>query len=107
MRGVAHGMNAAGVDPAVVEIEQRTDGDRIIDGVIAEPDSVQSGDIVRLHGYRVFVHLADEAQHCLFWFRQRGSLDISEDSIDELFAAQKFRRDRGVRLRSKRALVQG
>jgi hypothetical protein len=36
---------------------------------------------------------------------QSGGLQIPQDAPDQVLAAQQFRRDRGVRLQSKRAIV--
>lgn len=94
-------MNSAGVNPAVIEIEQRTDREGVVDRLIGVAHRVQRLDIRRPDVARITIDLGDEAQQGFFGFGQKGRLHVGEDAIDEFPAAQEFRRDRGVRLRSK------
>ena len=50
MRFVAHGVYAAGINPTVVEIEERTDSDGVVDGFVGKTGGVQNGDIGRANG---------------------------------------------------------
>ena len=101
MRFVTHSVYAAGIDPAIVKVEQRANGDRVIDRFIGVTRRMQCLDVITLNIVRVMVHLANEPHQSLFCFGQRGRFNIGKDTFDEFFAAQQFRRDRGVRLRSK------
>ena len=105
-------MDAGGIDPAVVKIEQGADGDGVIDGLV-----VPAGGVKRLHVAgrnlrRVAVHLVDEAQKHFFFFTEAGDFKITKDRLYELLATvratfllQKYRRDRGVRFQSKGTII--
>jgi len=41
MRLVAQRVDAGGVDPAVVEVEERADGQRVVGGLVRPPGVVQ------------------------------------------------------------------
>ena len=62
MRLVTHRMHAAGVNPTIIEVEQGTHGDGVVDGFIGEAYCVKGRDIRRADGHGVFIHLADEAE---------------------------------------------
>jgi len=59
---IAQGMNAACIDPAIVEIEQCADGDRIVDCFIGEAGLVKCFDVGGLDGDGITIHLSDKAQ---------------------------------------------
>ena len=52
------------------------------------------------------IHLINKAEQRFLRFGKERRLHISQDTIDQFLATKQFRRDRGVRLRSKWALVQ-
>ena len=106
MRFIAHGMNAACVDPPVVEIEQRADGDRIVDSFVRESRFVEWCYVRRLNGDGIVVHLSHKAKQDFLRFGEQRGFYVREHTRDQFRAAKQFRRDRGVRLRSKRAIVQ-
>lgn len=98
-------MHTCGIDPAVVEIEQGADGDGVVD-LLVRP----SGLIKRLHVFggdvwRIVIHFVDEAQESLLGVCKRRGLHVVHHFFDEAFVGKQFRRDRGVRLRSKRAVI--
>ena len=62
MRFLTHGMNSAGIDPAIVEIEEGADGDGIVDGLVAVADGMQGIDIRGLDGDRFTIDLAYETE---------------------------------------------
>jgi len=99
-------MDAAGVDPLVIEIEQSADGDRIVDGFVRESRFVEDRDVRRLNGNGIVVHLSHKPKQNFLRLGERRGFDIREHTRNQLRAAKQFRRDRGVRLRSKRAIVQ-
>ena len=47
MRLIAHRMDAAGIDPAVIEIEQRANRDGVVDGFVRVADRMQRFDVRR------------------------------------------------------------
>jgi len=59
---IAHGMNAAGVNPPIVEIEERADGDRVVDCFVSEPGLVNGFDVGGFDGNGIGVDLGDEAK---------------------------------------------
>ena len=106
MRFIAHGMNAACVDPPVVEIEQRADADRIVDGLVRKSRFVEDCDICGLDGNGIVVHLSHKAKQGFLRLGEQRGFYVREHTRNQFRAAKQFRRDRGVRLRSKRAIVQ-
>jgi hypothetical protein len=106
MCGIAHRAHAARVDPTVVKVEQRANGDGVIDRLVCIAFRMQSFDVLRLNGVRFIIYLSNKPHQGLFRFRQHGGFEIGKDARNEFFAAEQFRRDRGVRLRSKRTLIQ-
>src|SRR5436309_827559 len=59
-------MNAGGVDPRVVELEERADGDRVVDGFLAPPGRGEPVDVLTSNAVRLLVHLLDEREERLF-----------------------------------------
>ena len=99
-------MNAACIDPPVVEIEQRADGDRVVDGFIGESHFMKDCDVRRLNGNGIVVHFSHKPEQGLLRLGEQRGFYVGEHARNQFRAAQQFRRDRGVRFRSKRALVQ-
>jgi hypothetical protein len=60
VRFIAHGVDAACIDPAIVEIEQGADGDRIVDCFVGESGGVECFDIGGLDGNGITIHFSDE-----------------------------------------------
>ncbi len=106
MGGVAHRVYTACVYPAVVKVEQRTNSNGIVDRLICVAFRMKSFNVLRLNGMRLMIHLANESQQGFLRFRHQSGIQIGKYAINNFFAAEQFRRDRGVRFRSKRALVQ-
>jgi hypothetical protein len=52
------------------------------------------------------VHLSDKPKQNLLRLGEQRGFHVREHARDQFRAAKEFRRDRGVRLRSKRAIVQ-
>ena len=63
---LTHGVDSAGIDPAIVEIKQSTHRDGIVDSLIAIADGMQSLDIRRLDGDRLPVDLAYKMKESFF-----------------------------------------
>ena len=83
-----HGRYARGVNPAVVEIEQRADGDGVIDCLP-----------------RAMIHFGDKAKEGFILLGKCGAFQIVNRVGHQLFTAQQFRRNCGVILRSKQTPV--
>src|SRR5437764_6738802 len=65
---VAHGVNSACVDPPVIEIEQCTNRNGIVDRFISVSMLMECSDIRRTDGYRILIHLPNKLQQGLFGF---------------------------------------
>ncbi len=59
---IAHRVNAAGVDPTIVKIEERADGNGVVDRLVGITGLVQGLDIRRLNRNGIAIDLADEAE---------------------------------------------
>jgi hypothetical protein len=102
---IGEGMHAGGVDPAVIEVEEGADGDGEIDGFIVPPRGVEGLHVFGGDARRILIDLGDEAEEGFVLVVERGRFEVAQDALDELFAAEQFRRNCGVRLDSKRAFV--
>ena len=69
---LGHRMHAGCIDPPVVEIEERADGDRKIDGFVRPTRCAQRVELGRLDARRVVVHLVDESEERLVPVVERG-----------------------------------
>jgi hypothetical protein len=105
VRFIGEGMNTACVDPSIVEVEERAYGNGEIDRVVVPSHFVEGLHVVARDSRRIAIDLVDEPEQGLVLFVQSGRIWILQDAPDKFLAAQQFRRDRGVRLDSKRAVV--
>src|SRR5262245_29622251 len=62
MRLVAQGVDAGRIDPPVVEIEERTDGNGEIELLVRPASRPHAVEIPRRNGRRLVVHLVDEPE---------------------------------------------
>ena len=85
---VAHGVDAAGINPTIVEIEERADGDGVIDGFVGKTGGVQSGDIGRANGDRIFIHLTDKAEQSFIGIAQFRSFEIGDHAVHQIMILQ-------------------
>jgi hypothetical protein len=102
---VAQRVHAAGIDPAIVKVEQRADRDRVINLLVSPTGLMQRLHIAGGNAWRVLIDLIDEPKQQLFLIAQSGAFQIPDYSLHQVFVSQQFRRDRGVRLQSKRTLI--
>ena len=98
-------MNARRVDPAIVEIEQRANGDCVVERFIgparaARLVNIGAGDLIGSA-----IDLGEEFEQCLLGIGNRRRRVIREDGTNLLGVCKQLRRDRGVRADSKHALV--
>jgi len=106
MRLVAHRMYATRVDPTVIEIEQGTHGNGVVNGLIRETRVVKGRDIGWAYGRGIFIDFADEPEEGLIRIRQLRRFEAGDNAIHQCLILQQFRRDRGVSFCSKRAVVE-
>ena len=105
MSFVAHRVYSTRINPAIVEIEECAHGDRVIDRFIGIANVVQRLYIAPLDVYRIVIHFPNKAQQRFFRFGQRRRFEIRQNARHQFFVPKQFRRDRGVRFRSKRAVI--
>lgn len=99
------GMNPARVNPAVIEIEQRAYRDGEVDRLVVPAGVVKRNHIVSGDTRRIMIHLRDKAEQRFVFLVERRRFQIVNHSLHQLLALQQFRRNCGVRLQSKRAVV--
>jgi hypothetical protein len=102
---LAERVDTGRINPAVVEVEERADRNGVVDGGVRPAGLVQRGDIRRSDVNRIAIDFIDETQECLLGFGERRRRDILDDSRDQGFVPEQFRRNCGVRFQSKRAIV--
>ncbi len=102
---LGHGVDAGGVDPTVIEIEEGADGDGVVYGVVGPTYFVKGLHVVGAHGGGIVVDLPDEAQQGFLFLGESGGFQVAEYALDQLFTAQQFSRNCGVGLQSKGAIV--
>jgi ABC-type phosphonate transport system ATPase subunit len=105
MRHVRQRVHAGRIYPPVVEIEQRANRDGEENRVIVPFGFMQRLHVFRRDARRVAIHLVDEPEQRLVTVVQVRLLEVPQHAFDQLLVAQKFRRNCGVRLDSKRAVV--
>jgi len=101
---IGHGVDAGRIHPAIVEVEQSANRNRIVNGFVGPAMLVQLDDVLAADAGGVTIGLIDKPQQRLFGGGQRSGIEVIQDGRDEVFS-QQFRRNCGVRLDSKRALV--
>lgn len=84
---VGESVHSAGVDPAVVEVEQRAHRDGEIDGIV-----VPSGGVERLHIFgidtrRIVIDFVDETEQGFVFFIELGVLQIPQHTPHQFFVA--------------------
>ena len=72
-----------GIDPAIVEIEERADGDGEVDGFVGPADLTERGHIVGCDARGIVVDLVDEAEQGLVLLVERRGFEIVDDAFDE------------------------
>lgn len=91
-----HVAHSGRVDPVVVELEQRANGDRVIERFIRPAGLSRAIDILLANGSRVANHFLDERVERAILVREGRRPDVVQNTLDELPIAQQLRRDRGV-----------
>ena len=98
-------VHSAGVDPAVVEIEQGTRCDGEVDGFIVPANGVERLYVFRRDSRRIVVDFVHETKQGFVFFIEARGFEVSEHTPYKFFAAQQFRRNCGVGFQSKRTIV--
>jgi hypothetical protein len=98
-------MHAGRVDPAVIEIKQSADRDGAVNLRVGPAHVVKRLHVIGRDMNRVAIHFADEPEEPFLLFSERRILEIAEDTPHEIFASEQFRRNCGMRLQSKRAVI--
>jgi hypothetical protein len=89
-------MNAAGIDPPVVEVEESAHCNRQIDGVIVPTGGVQRMHVFARNARRVMIHFMNKTEQGFVLFIQRAGLQVAQYALHQFFVTQEFGRDRGV-----------
>lgn len=105
VRFVGHRVHTRGIDPAIVEIEQRADGDREVEGLVCPPRGANNLEIDVCDPRRIVIDLVDEPKQRLVLLVERRRFVIGEDRIDKSGVSQKLRRNCGVGFQSKRTVI--
>jgi hypothetical protein len=98
-------MHSRGIHPPVVEVEQSAHGDGEKDGVIVPPRIVERLHILGGNPRRIVIHLVDESKQRLVLLVEGRAFQIAKNAPHQLFVAQQFRRNCGVRLQSEGTFV--
>jgi hypothetical protein len=88
MGGVAHCVDATGIDPAIVEIEQGADRNGIVDGLVREAGLVENRHILRLNIDGIFIYFSNKPEEGFVGFGERAGFDVLDNSSNELVAVQ-------------------
>ena len=91
-----HVGDAGSIDPVVVELEQRADGDRVVQGFVRPACRTRAIDIVLTDRRRIRDHFPDERVERAIFFRDRRRVHIVQDALYEVSISQQLSRDRGV-----------
>jgi len=105
MRFLGKRVHAAGIDPAVVEIEERADRNSEVDRLVGPSQVAERNHVGGGNARRIVIHLVDEAEERLVLFVERRSFEIVQNAPDQVLISQQFRRNCGVRLQSKWTIV--
>lgn len=73
---IGEGVDASGIDPAVVEVEEGDDGDRVVDLLVAPAGRVQRGDVGFVDLVGVGVYYIEEMEEEFLRCGQRGAIDV-------------------------------
>jgi hypothetical protein len=100
-----HRLYTDGVDPAIVEIEQAADHDRVVDRFVGPANVMKAVYVGLLDSRTVTIHLLDIGEQRFFGIGDRRRPVIFEHGVDPGSIFQQLRRDRGVTFDSKRTVV--
>lgn len=81
-------VNAAGIDPAIVEVEKRANGDGEVNCFVIPPGGAQRCHILGRDLLRFLVHLMDESEQGFVLFIQARCFQIAQNALDQLLAPE-------------------
>lgn len=82
------GVDSAGIDPAIVEIEECANGDGEINGLVVPALCVQWLHVASRNIGRIVIDFINKAQQRFIFIIQPTCLQIVENALDQFFAAQ-------------------
>ncbi len=100
-----HVVDAGGIDPGVVEVEESAHRDGIVEGVICPARCPGALDILNSDLVRRTVHHLQKIEESPLLVRDRRGPMVREYRIDEISIPQKLSRDRGMGTGSETAFV--
>jgi len=98
-------VHAGGVDPSVVEVEQRAHRDGKVQCLVGPAGGASPVEIGLGNRGRVVVDRVDEAKERFVLVVERRRFEIGQDAFNERGISKQFRRNCGVGLQSKGTLV--
>jgi hypothetical protein len=98
-------VDAGGIDPGVIELEQRADGDRVIERFVAPAGRFGCVDVFLAYLGRVGADRIEQAEQRAFPFGARRRSIVVQNGIDECSVPEQRRRGGGMRAYSERALI--
>ncbi len=93
---IAHCMNTARINPAVIKVEQRANCQRIINCFVCIANCMQSVDVSRANVHRVKINFAYEPEQRLLRIGKGRRLRVGEHSVDKLDGPNYTSRDGGM-----------
>ena len=101
----SHIAHSRGVDPFIVEIEERAHGNGIVQCLIAPARGLHPVYVFLLNPAGFTIHLLDECKQRLLPIADRSSSIIFQHRVDQGAIAQQGRRDRGVGTDSEQTVI--
>jgi hypothetical protein len=98
-------VHSGGVDPSVVEVEQRAHRDGKVQRLVGPAGGARSVEIGLGDRRRVVVHPIHESKQRLVLVVERRRFEVGQDAFNERGVPKQFRRNCGVGLQSKGTLV--
>ena len=105
VRFVRQRVHTRRIDPPIEEIEQGTDRDGEIQRVVRPARGARDVQVGGCDRRRLAIHLVDESKQHLVPFVETRRLQVGQDGVDKRGIAEELRRNCGVGLQSKRAVI--
>ena len=99
-------VDAGRVNPSIIELEERTDSDRVVECLIRPAGCLCRVDVGLVNLIRLMYHFCDEPEERFLLIGDWSRRVVVQDRLHERAIPQELRRDRGVGANSERALVQ-
>ena len=105
VRFVRQRVHTRGIDPPIEKIEQGADRDGEIQRVVRPARGARDVQVGGCDPRRLAIHLVDESKQRLVRFVETRRLQVGQDRVDQRGIAEQLRRNCGVGLQSKRAVI--